>query len=34
MKKMAIITSCFDGGSYGQLGPQTAATVIQENTLF
>ena len=34
MKKMAIITSYFDGESYGLLGPQMAATVIQRNTLF
>jgi len=34
MKKMAIITSYFDGESYGLLGPQMAATVIQENTPF
>jgi len=34
MQKMAIITSYFDGESYGLLGPQMAATVIQENTPF
>ncbi|MBU1181786.1 MAG: hypothetical protein KKF00_06440 [Proteobacteria bacterium] len=34
MKKMAIITSYFDGESYGLLGPQMAATVIQENTPY
>lgn len=32
MKKMAIISSYFDGETYGLLGPQMAATVIQENT--
>ena len=34
MKKMAIITSYFDGESYGLLGPQMTATVIQANTPF
>jgi hypothetical protein len=33
-KKMAIISSYFKGESYGLLGPQMAATIIQENTLF
>ena len=32
--KMAIISSYFKGESYGLLGPQIAATIIQENTLF
>lgn len=31
-KKMAILCSYFSGESYGMLGPQMAATVIQENT--
>jgi hypothetical protein len=30
-KRMAIITSYFAGETYGLLGPQMAATVIQEN---
>jgi len=33
-KKMAIIASYFDGETYGLLGPQMAATVIQENTPY
>lgn len=33
-KKMAILTSYFEGESYGLLGPQMAATIIQENTSF
>jgi hypothetical protein len=33
-KKMAIITSYFKGESYGLLGPQMAATVIQEKTSY
>ncbi len=33
-KKMVIIASYFDGETYGLLGPQMAATVIQENTAF
>lgn len=33
-KKMAIISSYFKGESYGLLGPQMAATIIQDNTLF
>ncbi|MDQ1334536.1 MAG: hypothetical protein QG552_1486 [Thermodesulfobacteriota bacterium] len=32
MKKMVIIASYFKGETYGLLGPQMAATVIQENT--
>jgi len=31
---MAILTSYFEGESYGLLGPQMAATIIQENTSF
>jgi len=31
-KKMAIITSFFKGETYGLLGPQMAATIIQGNT--
>jgi hypothetical protein len=31
-KKMAIIVSYFSGESYGLLGPQMAATIIQKNT--
>ena len=31
---MAIITSYFEGESYGMLGPQMAATVIQDNTPY
>jgi hypothetical protein len=30
--RMAIISSYFDGESYGLLGPQMAATIIEENT--
>jgi hypothetical protein len=33
-KKMAIITSFFKGETYGLLGPQMAATIIQENTAY
>jgi len=33
-KKMAIISSYFAGETYGLLGPQMAATVIQENTPY
>ena len=33
-KKMAIITSYFEGESYGLLGPQMAATIIQDLTPF
>jgi len=33
-KKMVIISSYFAGEKYGLLGPQMAATVIQENTSF
>jgi len=33
-KKMAIIASYFSGETYGLLGPQMAATVIQENTPY
>jgi hypothetical protein len=33
-KKMAIIASYFGGETYGLLGPQMAATVIQENTPY
>jgi len=33
-KKMAIIASYFAGETYGLLGPQIAATVIQENTPY
>jgi hypothetical protein len=31
-KRMAIISSYFEGESYGLLGPQMAATIIQDNT--
>ena len=31
-RKMVIIASYFEGESYGLLGPQMAATIIQENT--
>ena len=31
---MVIITSYFAGGTYGLLGPQMAATVIQDNTSY
>ena len=31
-KKMVIISSYFKGETYGLLGPQMAATIIQENT--
>ena len=33
-KKMAVIASYFAGETYGLLGPQIAATVIQENTPY
>jgi hypothetical protein len=33
-KKMAIITSFFEGETYGLLGPQMAATIIEENTAY
>ena len=33
-KKMAIITSFFRGETYGLLGPQMAATIIQDNTPY
>ncbi len=33
-KRMAIIASYFAGESYGLLGPQMAATIIQENTPY
>ena len=33
-KKMAILTSYFEGEAYGLLGPQMAATIIQENTPY
>lgn len=33
-KRMAIIASYFAGETYGLLGPQMAATVIQENTPY
>jgi hypothetical protein len=33
-KKMAIITSFFKGETYGLLGPQMAATIIEENTAY
>jgi hypothetical protein len=33
-KKMAIIASYFKGETYGLLGPQMAATIIEDNTLF
>jgi len=33
-KRMAIITSYFAGETYGLLGPQMAATIIQENTPY
>jgi hypothetical protein len=34
VKKMAIISGYFEGDSCGLLGPQMAATIIQENTSF
>ncbi|HSO66731.1 MAG TPA: hypothetical protein VLP30_02650, partial [Desulfatirhabdiaceae bacterium] len=34
MKRMAIITSYFEGESYGLLGPQMAATVIEDTTSY
>ena len=33
-KRMAIITSYFKGETYGMLGPQMAATIIEENTPY
>ncbi|MFH1293800.1 MAG: hypothetical protein ABIJ44_06680 [Pseudomonadota bacterium] len=33
-KRMAIIASYFKGESYGLLGPQMAATVIEEHTIY
>ena len=33
-KRMVIIASYFEGETYGLLGPQMAATVIQENTPY
>ena len=33
-KRMAIIASYFGGETYGLLGPQMAATVIQDNTAY
>ena len=33
-KRTAIIASYFEGETYGLLGPQMAATVIQENTPY
>ncbi len=33
-KRMSIISSYFEGETYGLLGPQMAATVIQENTPY
>lgn len=33
-KKMAIVTSYFSGETYGLLGPQMAATIIQDNTPY
>jgi len=33
-KRMAIIASYFEGETYGLLGPQMAATIIQENTPY
>jgi len=33
-KRIAIIASYFEGETYGLLGPQMAATVIQENTPY
>ena len=33
-KKMVIIASYFSGETYGLLGPQIAATIIQENTPY
>ena len=34
MKKMAIIASFFKDETYGLLGPQMAATVIQKNSSY
>ena len=33
-ERMAIVTSYVDGESYGLLGPQLAASIIQENTIY
>ncbi|MBW2077485.1 MAG: hypothetical protein JRI71_08035 [Deltaproteobacteria bacterium] len=33
-KRMAIITSYFAGETYGLLGPQAAATIIEEHTPY
>ena len=33
-KRIAIIASYFEGETYGLLGPQMAATIIQENTPY
>ena len=33
-KKMAIITSFFKDETYGLLGPQLAATIIQDHTSY
>ena len=33
-KPMVIITSYFTDETYGMLGPQMAATIIQENTSY
>ena len=33
-KRMIIIASYFDGETYGLLGPQMAATVIEENSSY
>ena len=33
-KQMAIVSSYFEGETYGMLGPQMAATIIQENTEY
>jgi len=33
-KRLAIIASYFAGESYGLLGPQVAATIIQDNTPY
>ena len=30
-KRMAIISSYFEGEAYGVLGPQMAATIIEDN---
>jgi hypothetical protein len=33
-ERMAIVTGYVDGESYGLLGPQLAASIIQENTIY